>query len=349
MNHRALYPLPLLLLTNLALGAAGEDNSVAIAEPAIRAVTLTGFTRARAELPLVAETQGRIQSVAYDIGDAIALDGTFARIDDSFIRLELEQNAVRQEQLRSQIAFDEREAERYEKLARQNNAAASQRDAFEQTLMNNRNELRQLDVQQRVLAERLRRTRVPAPAGWRVTERRVEPGQWVSVGERLGAVADFRTLLVPFALTPAQHAVLLAISDTDRGLRLELPDLNRSLRASVYRSNPGFDPDTRKIAVDLKLDEPIHPLRGGLRVLLKIAMPERSGAVLLPATAVRESYEEYWVDPVDGEPIQVLLLGRHDGPDGPRLRVSSPRVRPGDRFLMPGPRTTGGQPVATRH
>jgi RND family efflux transporter MFP subunit len=348
LNRLALYPCPLLVLSALAFGAGSDDTGVVIAEPAMRVLTLTGFTRARAELPLVAETQGRIQSVAYDIGDAIGSDGTFARIDDTFVRLEIEQNTVRQEQLRSQIAFDEREAERYEKLARQNNAAASQRDTFEQTLLNNRNALRQLDVQQRVLAERLRRTRVPAPAGWRVTERRVEPGQWVSVGERLGAVADFTALLVPFALTPAQHAVVLAESDTDRGLRLELPDLNRTLRASVYRSNPGFDPDTRKVGVELKLDEPIQPLRGGLRVMLKIAMPERSGAVLLPAAAVRESYEEYWVDPVDGEPIQVLLLGRHDGPDGPRLRVSSPRIRPGDRFLMSGPHVTGGQPLATR-
>lgn len=315
--------------------ARADEGGYALAEPAIREVVLTGFTRAIAHRPLVAESEGRVESVAYDVGERIGEDAIFARLDETFTRLELEDILVQQDRLRSQIRFDEREVGRYATLARENNAAATQLDTAEQTLQNDRHALRALAVQQRVLEERLRRKQIMGQTGWRVTSRGVEPGQWVRAGEQVGELADFRTLIVPFALTPEQYAALsLAARGTD-GIVLTLPDQEIRVKASVYRVNPGFDPVTRKIALDLRLDGPIEPRRGGLRARLSIPMPERGGAVRLPAAAVRHSYEEYWVEPVDGEPVRVLLLGRDQDPDGTQwLRVSGPGIQAGDRVRV---------------
>lgn len=320
-----------------ALDARPDGGAIVVAEPSLREVTLTGFTRARARLPLVAETAGRVVAVGHDIGGGIGADGDFARIDDTFIRLEIDENAVRQERLRAQIAYAEREVERYTRLAQENNTARSQLDQVEQTLRDNRHELRGLAVQQRVLAERLVRTRINAPAGWRVTARAIEPGQWVAAGERVGEVADLGTLVLPFALTPEQYAALTARAAAG-GLTVTLPDLGRDIAASVLRTNPDFDPETRKIAVELRLDGPVEPRRGGLRALLALPLPEQSGAVLLPAAAVRKSFEEHWVEPVQGEPVQVVVLGEVTGPDGPRLRVSSPALVAGTPVRLPAAR-----------
>jgi hypothetical protein len=154
------------------------------------------------------------------------------------------------------------------------------------------------------------------------------------MGERIGAAADFDTLIVPFALTPEQHAALTALAQTSDGIRLNLTDLDVEVAASIYRQNPGFDPETRKLAVELRLDDRIAPQRGGLRATLALPMTERSGAVLLPESAVRKSYEEYWVDPLEGEPIRVLVLGRESDEDGTWLRVSSPLLTPGERVAL---------------
>ena len=323
----------LCLAALLATVGVTADPGAALvtAEPALREVALTGFTRARAELPLVAETSGRVEAVAHDIGGAIGEDGIFARLDDTFIRLELEEVEVEQERLQAQIAYDQREVKRYTKLARKNNASASQLDTLEQTLRDNRHELRVLDVKQKVLEERLVRTRIRAPAGWRVTGRSLEPGQWVKNGENVGKAADFSTLIVPFALTPEQYA---ALTGSDDGIRLGLPDLKQEVVASIYRTNPGFDPDTRKIAVDLRIRDRIEPNRGGLRAHLGLRLPERTGAVLLPSAAVERSYDELWVTREDGERLQVMLLGNAVGPDGKRLRVASPDIEPGQRFRL---------------
>jgi len=332
---------PLLLVLCPLLGpaptiAAEPVTAVAVAEPASRTLTLSGFTRARARLPLVTETAGRVLAVAHDLGERVGDDGVFARIDDTFIRLELEQIQVQQQRLQAQIAYDAREAERYRKLAERDNAAAAQLDALEQTLINNRNEQQRLGVERRIAEERLRRTAVPAPPGWRITERRVELGQWVQAGEVLGAAADFRTLLVPFALSPAQADALRRLEAGGR-LRLALPDLGETVPASIYRENPGFDTETRKIAVELRLNAAIEPARGGLRAELELALPAADGTVLLPAAAVRRSYEEARVQPIGGDPIPVQVLGQ--GPpaaDGSvRLKVRAPGVAPGALFALP--------------
>jgi RND family efflux transporter MFP subunit len=318
---------PILALLLIATAAAEPPPTLVTAEPAMREVSLTGFTRARAELPLVAEVAGRVEEVAHQIGEAIGPQGLFARIDDSFLRLELEEVAIEQERVREQIDYDTRELRRYQALARQSSASQAQVDTLEQTLRNNRQALRVLEVKERVLAERLARTRVRAPAGWLVTARNVEPGQWVREGDVIGAAADFSTLLVPFALTPEQYAAL-----PDESIALDLPELGLRVPASAYRINPGFDPATRKIAVELAVVGDISPRRGGLRALLTLALPERTGAVLLPAAAVEERYEEAWVTREDGARIRVTLLGSTE--DG-QVRLAGDGIRPGDRFRLP--------------
>lgn len=332
-TFNALVDSVLWLASLLVLSCAAAEPDVALvtAEPALRTVTLTGFTRARAELPLVSETSGRVEAVTCDIGEPIGEDGIFARLDGTFIRLELEEVEVEQERLQTQIGHDEREVKRYTELARQNNASASQLDTLEQTLRNNRHELRALEVKEKVLRERLARTRIRAPTGWRITKRSLEPGQWVREGDKVGEAADFSTLIIPFAFTPEQYAALIRAGD---GMRLRLPDLGREVAASIYRTNPGFDPDTRKIAADLEIRDEINPRRGGLRAQLDLRLPERTGAVMLPPEAVQRSYEEMWVTREDGKRLRVMLLGSAEGPDGERLRIASPDIEPGQRFRL---------------
>ena len=327
--------LVLLLGSRIAYGDPSENGHAAIvtAEAATREVVLTGFTRARAELPLVTETQGRVEAVRYDVGDVIGDDGLFASIDTTFIRLELEETAVQIAQLRDQIELDQREANRYRQLAQRDNVSASQAEALEQTARSNRHALRALQIRERRLEERLARASVRAPLGWQVTARAVEPGQWVGIGDVLGAVADFRTLLVPFALTPAQQAALERSSDP---VVLELPDIGQRVPAEVYRVNPGFDPTTRKIRIELRVGGDPQPRRGGLRARLALRLPEDSNAVLLPDEAIGHSYEEHWVIRENGERVRVVYLGPVDGSDRQMTRISGPQIRPGDRFRLIG-------------
>ena len=337
---------PLILLLALAsgaalaapVGAAAPDVALVEAVPAMREAALIGFTRAVAKRPLVAETDGRVQALFLDVGDRVDESGRFAQLDTTFVGLELEEVKVQEDRLKSQIEFDRREVTRFRELVRQSSASASQLDALEQALRDNRHALRALDVRRRILEERLTRATIGAPVGWHVTAREVELGQWVREGDPVGYAADFSTLLVPFALTPEQFSALEGGGGT---LRLELLDQPRGatseVSARLYRVNPGFDPETRKIAVELALDEPVHPARGGLRVRLRLGLPEATGAVSLPPAALGSSYEESWVIREDGARLPVLRLGP-DAQDPALVRVTAPGLRPGDRLRLLGER-----------
>lgn len=315
----------IFLLCSLALIAQAADSEEWIVRPSMRIIEFTAFTRPRARLPVVAEIGGRVEEVQDDIGESIGADGQFARLDATFLQLELEDNQVEQARLRDQIAFDGREVTRNQALARNKNVAANQLDQARQTLRNNTQALHRAEVQERVLKEKIARTQVPAPVGWQVIERRIEPGQWVSDGERLGEVADFSTLLLSLALTPEQLSALRAMPAP---LTAKLPELGREVLVAIYRVNPAIDEDTRKIAVDLRLQEAIKPQRGGLRAQLRLALPDPDSR-LVPAAAVQRGFEENWVQPREGEAIGVTILGseRIDGEDW--LRVRAPGLAPG--------------------
>lgn len=316
------------LLLMVAVGLPSAVAEVVTATAASREVVLSGFTRPRARLPLVAEVAGRVEAVAAEVGEAIAADGLFARLDDTFIALELEANRVEQARLRSRIDFHRTEAERQRALAAQGDTSRAALDAAEQALQDDRLALVALEVEERLLEERVARTRVMAPPGWRVTERRVEPGQWVNVGDPLGEAVDLSLLVVPYALTPAQY---LRLEERRDALTVELPDLDLTRAARVYRIDPDFDPETRKLPLELAVELPPGQARGGWRALLTLELAVGGGTVRVPRQALHGSYEEHWLVREDGTRVPVTVLSDLAA-DTDTVKVSAPGLAPGDRF-----------------
>ncbi|MCB2192525.1 MAG: efflux RND transporter periplasmic adaptor subunit [Deltaproteobacteria bacterium] len=337
-------PLPLvrsfiaLLLLCLALalpaGAApaadkASESAITVqAQPATRPLVFSGFTRARAKLRLVSEVAGRCLKVNYDVGDTIGPKGVFAVLDDTFIRLDLKANRVEQKRMQSRVAYLDKDATRYRNLVKRGSEAPSKLDRLDEDLAQARLRLEALKTQAAILRERLARHLIKAPVGWRVIERKVEPGSWVAAGGQVALLGDFRTLLVPLALSPDEFAILARHSN---GIKVSLPHLGVKVPAKLERLSPAFDPVTRKIAVELELGPGVSYKRGGLRVELTLTAPDPSGAVLLPQSAVTERYQENWVTRADGKSIRVVVLG--PGPAG-TVRVTSPQIKPGQKFMI---------------
>ena len=306
-------------------------GDVVVAKPAMHRVTLTGYTRARYVMDIVSEEAGRCLKVTADVGDQIGKDGLFAVLDTTFIDLTLKKNQVDQERLTNMIAFHAKEVGRFEKLVERETAAQSRLDEIQNKLDQAEFQIKTLKVQETELKERRSRHYIKIPQGWSVIQRDVETGEWVSVGKNLGKAGDFRTLLVPFALSPEEYRTLKTIKQP---IELFLPGEGQntiSLKASVARISPAFDPETRKINVELAVTQMLSENRGGLRVELILEMPDPSGAVLIPAVAVAERYEEFWLTRANGEKIRVLFLG--DGPDN-TYRVRAAKLNPGDKFRV---------------
>lgn len=300
-----------------------------VARAATRQVGLTGYTRARYVMDIVSEEKGRCVKVAADVGDQIKKDGVFAVLDTTFVDLALKKNRVEQERLRNLIAYNAKEVRRYEELVERETAAQSTLDSLQNKLDQAQFQIQALQVQEAELKERQSRHHIRVPPGWSIIERTVEPGEWVSVGSSLGRAGDFRTLTVPFSMSPEEYSALKKIYNK---VELLFPDLNEkplAVKASLERISPAFDPETRKINVELTILGNLPEKRGGLRTELRLEIPDPSGAVLVPSSAVTKRYEDFWLTRVNGDRVRVFFLG--DGPNN-TYRLRSPKLRPGDRF-----------------
>ena len=315
------------LILMLLLSQQTAAAELATAEAATQLQELTGYTRARTVLVLSAEESGRVERLYADIGDAIPAAGLFACLDDTFLRLEQQANQTEQARVRVDIEYFGKQVERYRRLVADNSSAQIQLDEFQRNLQSSMQQLEGLKIQSRVLAERAERHCVPAPAGWLVMDRLVEPGQWVTRGQQVARVGDFSRLLIPFALSNSEYLALRQIEE----LSLQLPHSGQQVDARIARVSPSFDEVSRKIRVELEVGEGLRERRGGLRAQLALRLPLPSGAVVLPRAALSQRYEQHWLKREDGSEVKVVYLGR-DGDE--RVRVVSPEVAPGQRFVL---------------
>lgn len=329
MKRTVTYLLAMIMTLALVPSVSqGQETVTFEAKPASRTISLTGFTRSRSSMTLVTEESGRVERVLGDIGDSLGKSGLFAQLDKTFIQLELDGNRADQQRLKSDLQYYKKEMDRYAKLVKSENAAQSTLDSNVRAHQSALQQLRAMEIQEKVLMERMERFSLVGPPGWKVVTRRIEPGMWITRGEPVAELGRYDVLLVPYALTSAEFE---ALDDMGETVSLRLTDLGKTVEAKVALVSPGFDPKTRKINVDLEITKGDFEFRGGLRTKLVLNMPDPGGAVLVPKSALVKAYEEYFLMTPDNKRVRVMLLG--SAKDNMR-RVSSPDVKPGMKFLI---------------
>ena len=314
-----------------------KSNSTFSPLPARLKITLTGFTRARTVQSIISEVNGRCILVTADVGETIGDNGIFARIDSTFIKLDLKANNIALGKTRRQLEFDQKEVIRYRKLVATKASAQARLDGARLQRDQTRLNLQELQTRRERLRELLTRHAVTAPVGFRIISRMVEPGQWVTTGQTLARVGDYRHLLVPIAVTTKELHRL----QQKKRINLTLPDEKILGTGTLLHISPAFDPTTRKINVDILLtDKTVKKIslpQGGLRVEIPIKLMDDMHSFLVPASAVEERYEEHWLTRTDGSRLRVVVLGPASGPvDDQRswLRITAPGLDRKDTFLV---------------
>lgn len=325
MNRVGVYILFFMILYAVPSWAAGKTV------PAVRAVhqvVLTGFTRPRTIITLESEESAKCLEVTTDVGQGLPKNGLMVRLDSTYVGFDLEENRANQARIKAQLKFYEKEYRRYEILVKSHTAAQTDLDNMVQRYLAAGQELSALEVQEKVLLERQGRHRITGPAGWKVIQRDAEPGEWITSGEQVAVVGDFNTLLVPYALTSVEYRALKNMSGP---ISLYLPELDKAVSARIELVNPDFDPETRKIDVRLEIAKGLDEMRGGLRCELTLDTPDSSGEVIVPASAVKERFDEFWVKKADGTALRVTRSGRA-GKD--EVKIFSKDIKPGDELEL---------------
>jgi RND family efflux transporter MFP subunit len=265
------------------------------------------------------------------MGDLIGPDAFFAKIDTTFIALEIKANQAACDRLENQKAYWQREVERYRKLSGSNAVSETRVQEFEQKYDQVRLSLAELKVKAALLQERLRRCTIKAPVGWHLLERKIDPGEWLTRGRIVGQVGDYRTLLVPFSLTLVQYEWLQ--KESAGGLlylvRVDQDRAASKVPARLLHISPAFAEKSRKILVELEISGGLSEMRGGIALSLRIDLPEAGSVVEVPAVAVIERYGAFWLVRENGAEAKVVKLGPASAK---YLRVVGDKVKVGDKF-----------------
>ena len=312
--HRSLVRILILLIVFLPSGISAQETLVV--NRAQREVRLSGYTRAFTTVTLSAEVSGKIVERNYDIGQVVGkapffvIDTTFIDFQIESTRQQLKQLQVTMQMKRSRMAFLKKEYDRIRELYQRNSTAGSKRDLAEEEYTQSQLEMDATAVQMAQaktslaeLEERRRRHWIHAPSGWRVTGRLAEAGEIVSINAPLASVGDYRTLVVPLALSADEFASL-QLSGSPFDVLLE----GDPVKASILRVDPQFDEKTRKINLELAVHGYTGDHRGGLRLTLSLNV---SGEGLqVPKTAVIKRYENPRVKiKATGEEVAIEILG----------------------------------------
>jgi multidrug efflux pump subunit AcrA (membrane-fusion protein) len=305
------------LCAGLVVAVPALAQEYLVVKPASQAVTLTGYTRARAIQTVAAETSGRVLQVNYDIGQLVG-QLPFVEIDPTFIDFQIEQTRWSLERLEvarlrhdSQVTFLQKEFERMDTLHQDQVAPLARWEAVAEELTQARlalqateAEISALRAQNEELVERRRRHAVVAPQGWVVIMRQVEPGEIIAAGTALARVADFQQMVVPLFVSGPELDEIRA--------RKTLPVTigNRPGSVRLNWINPEFDERTRKTAIELLLADFQGQARGGL--LVELTLNLATGGLMVPRAAVTDRYGNPYVKVApEGQIVSIFVLGEN--------------------------------------
>lgn len=311
--------------------------------PYSKSVTLTGYTQPFKQITVSSEITGRCVSVLADTGDIIQKNRLVARIDSTFIELDLAANLLAREEAERQLTEEEKTLARYVTLIKQKSTPQARLDEVRLAADLHRIAQKKLANEKKRLEEKLNRHTITAPPGWIVIDKFIEAGELVQSGQAIARLGDFSRLLIPLSVTFQELQSLSRATE----LKIFLPDIDQHVPGKIYSSSPVFDPKTRKIEVKIQIeashpDLAEHQLRGGMRAELAIESQTVTQSFLVPTTALIRRYDTHWLKKPTGDLIPVIVLGTTGG--GNVTIISGNQLGEGQHYLnSPAPKTPPGE------
>jgi len=247
-------------------------------------ITSTANLIAEDDVDLLAEAEGRIETLDVEEGDRVRRGQVLATLvkDDAEIALKKAQLKTRN----AQLAYDRA----VEMVAEELMA----RDQYDTTTM-------EYEIARQELAEaewRLEKTFIRAPFSGFVTGRMINLGQNVQLGTVLFRVSDFDPLIARIYL-PEKDVLDLK---PGREVRISLKaDDDIRFPGRIRQISPVVDTATGTVKVTVESEKPPPHVRPGAFVTIDIVRQTRDRVVLLPREAIVRELQESYVFVANGE------------------------------------------------
>lgn len=243
-----------------------------------------GVVVTRDVVDVAAETTGRIESVAVQVGDTVAPRDVLAQIDTSEVQQDLGMARASLRAAKAEVQRIEsqvREAEtRYSRRSglpdifsrEEVEAARMEQETAQATLEAAQARVTEQETQVEQLRNRLQRTEIRAPFAGTVALRYLDPGATVLPGTPVVRLLGTEELVVRFAVPP-EEVDSLGVGDA---LDVALGEDGLRAPAIVQHIAPEIDGPSQMIFIEARLDAPQDVL-AGVRSGLAVRVFGRSG------------------------------------------------------------------------
>ena len=303
--------------------AAGEGPPITVelvkVEPQLLrdTATFSGQLDAEYSVEVKAETNGVIESMLFEEGQAVKKGAVLFRLRDDEQEARLAE-AIANRELAQEVW------DRTQELVSRDVSSAAQRDraAAELAVAKARVDLARVGLD---------RTRIAAPFDGVVGARRVAPGDRITDKMSLIRIDSIDRLQVSFAIT--EQGVALARTGVKLGVKVA-PYPDEVFPGEVFFVSPSLDAATRRLILKAWVPNSDHRLRPGLFANVDLEIAQRENALLVPESAVVFDREGTYVwrqkvDVAERVPIEIGLR------KGGRVEVTL-GLNPGDTIVTAG-------------
>ena len=281
-----------------------------------RTVRVTGSLAPQQQTQLASQVSGRVVAVMARPGDAVREGDVLLQLDTESLQIQLDQQTSTAEATRAQLVLAESQLSRTTDLIGRGLAAASGIEQVQSSADALRANLAALEGQVEAARIALQNATLKAPMDGIISERNVSTGQTVQQGAALFTIVDLSTLELN-ASAPVGSSVQLskgqAVSVSVEGLP------GQTFAGVVDRINPVAVAGTRTIPVYIVLGNEQGLLRGGMFATGQIVIAERPEALAVPAAAVREDAEGFFVLKLAGGKVVRQAVAQGESWNGNRL------------------------------
>lgn len=229
---------------------------------------------------IAAETDGRITWVARD-GSRIGAGDPVARIDAGDLRLELADSQALLGSLHSRRDYQQSTLERMQRLAANDNAAATQVDEAESQLEMTLQDIKRAEVAIAQIKRRIDQTEVLAPFSGVVAQRLVQVGEFVNRGTQVARLVDTDHREI------RAQAPLSVSAWVREGMEVPIQHQERESLSPVNHVIPVGDQRSRMFEVRIAAEDPAWIIGSPVRVALPSSEPRELVAIPRDALVLR--------------------------------------------------------------
>lgn len=308
------------------------------AETVLETAGASGSLRSVETVELLSEATGLVEAVELEEGGTVRRGQPLVRFDDATLQRELEARRAALATAESRTELAGVTHRRVADLAERGSASAEELDRAASELEQARSEIRRLESEIGVVEERIEDTTLVAPLDGRVSERFVDRGDFVQVGDPVATLYSTDALEVALPL-PERLMSRVELGQEVTVRVSAYPE--RRFEGEVGFISPAVNESTRTFLVKARLEDREGLLRPGAYATAEVVLERRTNRPVVPEEALVSTRTGYIVFVVeDGTArrreveIGLRMPGRAEIVDG--LEVGETVVRTGHMSLTDG-------------